>query len=69
MKYSSTEQIKIDFRKTPKISEVSLPIRKIINNTPYPYIGHIGPIKNPRLTNLFYSIDLHTTSINQPINE
>ena len=51
---SFSTPLKIDFKKTLKISEVSSPISKTINNTPYPYIEHIGPSKKPLLTNLLY---------------
>ena len=43
--------------------------KNIIAREPYPYIGHIGPIKNPLFINLFFSISLHITSINHPENE
>ena len=41
----------------------------VINNTPHPYIGQYGPIKNPLFTNFFCLIDICTVSINQPANE
>ena len=67
--YSIDAHTKIDFKNILKISLSPVPINKTNKTILYPYIGHIGPSKNPRLTNFFSSINLQLTSKNHPINE
>ena len=41
----------------------------VMANTPAPYIGQYGPIKNPLFTNFFFLITSPVDSIIHPANE